>query len=340
MVKSTSTNADESKQVAASAYDEDHLDEPAFIAPAIDPERPPDPIPAPPMEAKIVVSPRAAATASFIFGFSCLAALSIITAVKDVDVLSTIALSLAIIAFGVQLLVTTAQNQNTAQQSVRSEQLNTQTRTLLAEMQTTARGTETMVREQFGQLLRAFLDAANSAGGGKSFDEAEFEQRLLTNIRREQALRQSASSPPLASATTVSPRRIRREAPPPAVAYQSGPFPTEEEARPVIEPLLRLSPNARERLKQYALDAQTGGGGSTYVGYPVNSTNPVNIPLNSELAQEGFVNMVRVGGDDGPDDGLVYQLTDLGKLATRVVGGTGEVPEWAAPILAGQTERT
>lgn len=287
------------------------------------------------MEPMFSVSPRAIAVVSLIFGVSCLIALVVVTATRSADVLSTVALVLATVAFGVQLLISSAQNQSTTQQGLRSEQLNTQTRALLAEMQTTSRGTEAMVREQFGQLLRAFMDAANSAAG-KHFDEAEFERRLLTNIRREAAIAQpAAESTPTTLRAATTTERIRRSNSPGGLrqsSWTSGPFPTEEEAQPVLADLLALSSAARDRLRSFGEDDASEGGGASYVGYRA-IPNSASAAEHSELEKRGLIHLVQLPPTEN-SNGLTYQLTDKGRLGAKVVGATGDVPEWARPLLS------
>jgi hypothetical protein len=296
-------------------------------------------------EPKITLSPRAVAVVSLVVGVACLAALSIVASLKHADALATIALAIAIVSLGIQLLVTAAQNKSTTEQSVRSEQLNTQTRALLAEMQTTARNTETMVRGQFGQLLHAFMDAAKAAEGGKQFNEAAFEQRLLENMRRESALAQTQSSTPrslqatsagaLRSARTLQDARDRARARQQERAdqYDAGPFPPEDEGRLVLDDLLQLSPAARTRLKLFAADKADNGGGSEYVGFPPGGPLSELQPLNEELEKPGFLHLVRFPGEGAPGDGLLYQLTEKGDVGARVLGASGDIPTWAAPLF-------
>lgn len=202
---------------------------------AVSEAAPPDPPAVPTSEPKIIISPRLIAVVSFIFGVGCLASLAIVAAVRDADVLATTALALAIVAFGVQLLVSAAESQSSTQQSLRSEQLNTQTRALLAEMQTTARGTERMVREQFGQLLRAFMDAAKQTGGGKDFDPEAFEERLMANIRRDAVISGGAPESPAERSRAAEMLRRRRQQDAEAQEARkkaAGPFPIGSGGRP------------------------------------------------------------------------------------------------------------
>jgi hypothetical protein len=287
-------------------------------------------------EPMIVISPRLVGLVAFVFGLACLAALAFVAAVRDADALATVALALAIVAFAVQLLASASQNQSSTQQSLRSEQLNTQTRGLLSEMQTTARGTERMVREQFGQLLRAFMDAAKAAERGKDFDPDEFEQRLMRNMRQQIPLTTEAST--ASSGASVGREaaqtalRRRRE----RVARASGPFPPQEEAEPIVPDLLAVPLPARSRLRQYGVDkAQIAAtpNFNGYEGFPVTGSG--SDPLDEVLREHGLLHLVRMTGSRTPEDGLAYQLTEKGDLGARILNSEGEVPEWAEPLFRG-----
>lgn len=69
------------------------------------------------------------------------ATLAVIATINDVDSLSTIALVLAILAFVIQIVVFIAQAWTSNQQMLQSQVLNADTRTLLVELQESARAT-------------------------------------------------------------------------------------------------------------------------------------------------------------------------------------------------------
>jgi hypothetical protein len=283
------------------------------------------------LEEKFTVAPRAVAVAGGIFGVACLTALAIVAGTNGADGLSTIALALAILAFVIQILVFIAQAQSSSQQMLRSEQLNTQTRALLVEMQATARSTHAMVGEQFRQVLGAFMDAAKTAEGKGGFDQDAFERRLMANIRREQQGAGQEGSPAarrLSGGTVVG--RRGRTVLRPEDRFDSGPFPSEQEAQPVIDLLTQLPTQAKQRLKEYGLDKeQTAGGTEGYMGFSTVRGSEID----QDLLEKGLLRIVRLAEGEGPGDGLVYQLTDLGDLAANVLGSSGEVPGWAAPIV-------
>jgi hypothetical protein len=297
---------------------------------------------APHDSARFSLSARVVAAGGAILGVGCLATLAVVTAAEGDDALSTIALSLAVLAFIVQLLVFVAQSQATSQQMLRSEQLNTQTQALLSEMQTTARGTETMVREQFGQLLRAFMDAAKTAETGKGgFDQDAFERRLLTNIRRETMLAQESSRAPAQERSrTASPvpppgsrsaglSRTRQEAAARAQrradTYDSGPFPSEDEAQRAIPVLRSTSPEARAYLRRLYVDKIRSSESGSYVGLSARSDFA---EAQEELLAKELAQRVRVA-----EGHVVYQLTPLGELAGKILTSSGPIPDWAGDLF-------
>jgi hypothetical protein len=160
--------------------------------------------------AKYSLSPRVLAVSASVFGVCCLAVLAVVTAVEGKDGLSTIALALAVLAFVIQIMVFIVQSQSTSQQMVRSEQLNTDTRALLVEMRTSARSTESMVRGQFGQVLRAFMDAVKSSDKKGGFDPDAFEQRLMRNMARQQVQTETTQSLPPATPAQTNTVRARQ----------------------------------------------------------------------------------------------------------------------------------
>ncbi|MEU7570495.1 hypothetical protein [Micromonospora sp. NPDC049240] len=86
-----------------------------------------------------------------------LGTLAVIVSIKDVDVLSTIALALAVLAFAAQLIVSLAQAQGSAQQLSQTERINSQTQSTLAEVRSTAHALLTNQSDQFNKVLAAAL---------------------------------------------------------------------------------------------------------------------------------------------------------------------------------------
>jgi len=148
-----------------------------------------------------------------------LGTLAVVVSVKDADILSTVALALAVLAFAAQLIVTLAQGQQ-------ASQLNADMKESLSAMRSTTGALLTNQREQFDRVLQAALRQAipaaledlGDASDGDD-DEAgqddtdlmeELEQRI--SFRLTEALEASAATdvkPP--SAPTKRERREKDE---------------------------------------------------------------------------------------------------------------------------------
>ncbi len=117
-----------------------------------------------------------------------LATLVVVTAVRQPDALSTVALALAILAFAAQLAIAIVQSTASAEQRGRFEEINGDTRALLADIRATTGGVLTTVQAQFETVLRHALGEAipeavgESVEGGGKFNPEEFEQRLLMKL--------------------------------------------------------------------------------------------------------------------------------------------------------------
>lgn len=290
------------------------------------------------------LSPRRIAMFATAVATAALTTLAVVASVEGAQALSTIALVLAILAFVMQILLFVFHSQAAHEQRVRSEQLNAQTRALLAEVQATAQATQAMVSQQFNQLLQAFVSGATTTAEQTKFDPATFEHRLLSNIRSA-ILPQSPSSgrdlrPPTRPRGEADDRRREssssspREASPEAIArlrarrgrlnkLQS--FPTENEAREAIEILGKLSPQQRFRLQQLGNDEVDSKESGTYVGLE-------RVASDDELERAGLVTEARVSTGDGRQ--LVMRLTDHGIDAARLFTALGDVPAWARSVLS------
>ena len=136
----------------------------------------------------VVIPWQRIAFASGLVAVASLATLVVVTAVRESDVLSTVALALAILAFAAQLAIAIVQSQAAVEQRGRLEEINGDTRALLADIRATTGGVLNTVQSQFERVLRHALGEAipeavgESVEGGGKFDPEEFEQRLLTKL--------------------------------------------------------------------------------------------------------------------------------------------------------------
>jgi hypothetical protein len=96
----------------------------------------------------------------FVLSLASLGTLSVVASIKDVDLLSTVALALALLAFAAQLIISLAQAQGSAQQLNQSERVNTETKSTLAEVRSTTKALLTNQSDQFNKVLSALLRQA------------------------------------------------------------------------------------------------------------------------------------------------------------------------------------
>ena len=109
-----------------------------------------------PPSGSINISWSAVAGGSAIIGVAAITALVIVAAIKKVDTLSAVALSLAILAFMTQIMVFTTQTWSTSK-------LNAETRGFLAELRTRSQGTEAMLNKQVDKLTDDLMGRASTA---------------------------------------------------------------------------------------------------------------------------------------------------------------------------------
>jgi hypothetical protein len=235
------------------------------------------------------------------------------------------------------------QSQAASEQRVRSEQTNTQTRALLAEVRATAQATQGMVSLQFSQLLQAFVTGAAQTAEETKFDPVSFEQRLLSNIRT--AVQPSAiSGQPRVRATGVGsvqsagegavaqPRVLREQS---AIRRRARnvrldhlkTFPSEEEGSAAANAVRELSQEERHRLQALGEDEVTATERGWFVGLEPNSTDKT-------LEEKYLVGPVRIHPGDGPK--VITRLTDDGVRLARLFTALGDIPIWARELIEDQ----
>jgi hypothetical protein len=266
-------------------------------------------------------------------GFGPVAALVVVASVKNADALSTVALALAIVAFAIQILVFVVQTQTASQQMIQSERLNTQTRELLVEVNTAVGSTQSMVGEQFRDLLRAFVEGASktAAETGK-FDPEQFEQRLMANI--QQATQRPPQPEPVsaeAPRTATPARRVRRRAvDQKRERDELTTFPPDDEGREIAAAMRHLSDGARRRLVALGGDELNSRESGVYIGLSPEKA------ADDELVDLELVSRARVRQEDGLFE--VTRLTAKGRQWARLLVATGEIPDYAADLTPPEPE--
>lgn len=261
---------------------------------------------------------RPAAVAMSFVAVACLTALVLVTNASGANALATIALSLAVLAFMIQIIVFIYQSVASNQQLLQSEQVFTETRALLTEVNTAAKSTEDLVRDQFQDVLKAFLDVQP---GGKQ--EANF----LSALRTELAASRSSVSPSQPRATGALERAQRRVAAKTRRTKSSFfEFPEESEGAAAVDALKALPLAALARIRDLAEDQRllTGLSRLDQLGEPVQ-------PIDKPLEEAGLTRTARISNEG--DTLTVSQLTDEGLAGANVLLATGEVPAYAREFL-------
>ena len=177
---------------------------------------------------------KAVAVGSILLTLTSLVLLVIIVSIKDVDLLSTVALGLAILAFVVQLIVYIVQTAAANQQLLQSQQLHGATLRILAEIEEKSAGTQATVRTISERLLAHVLGKAipEASAQGLTVESHEFSTRVADLVARR-----LTETPGLSLAATT-----QQEGPRPQAPYQRAP---EDEDISIVEYMMRY-PEASE----------------------------------------------------------------------------------------------
>jgi hypothetical protein len=142
--------------------------------------------------ANYIVSARTVASVASLAALGLLATLAIVVGVKSVDILATVALALAILAFVVQLIVYVVQTTSSERQLADARTLHSEMMTVLTQLQERSIGTQQsidLIREQVIEDLRAKAKgnfvAGEAASAAVSGSEAVASQRRETRAEPE-----------------------------------------------------------------------------------------------------------------------------------------------------------
>jgi hypothetical protein len=244
-----------------------------------------------------------------------LAALAIIAGVNDVDTLSTIALALAIVAFGVQILVFLAQTWIANQQTAQTQALNASTAALLTKVEVSVEGTRQVLTSQFDRVLRHALRGGVPAKGenGEGDTEAALHRDHLAALR---------SLSPDYEEPSPSPEDTR-------IIELLRSYPSEDEGKNLVSVVNSLPALVASQLQRYG-EAEVD---SRRVGSPPGLwLRPSGAPLSDALVERGFLEIV-----DQPDPSgrgrRFARLTDDGRQAARLFTAAGPVPDYFAEAV-------
>lgn len=295
-----------------------------------------------PQKVRVELAPWVVLLGSGVIGFGSLIALAIVASVRGSEALATIALALAIVSFGIQILVFIVQGRFSILQMVRTEQLYRETSGLLVEVRTAARSTQDFIGNQFTDLLNAFVRAGEKTAEETKMDPNEFSRLLMQNIRQTSSV--PSESAPGGSATEARggpgepasqsetpPRRVVRRPPPLSEVAKErlaelDQMPPEDRGRKELEELGALSYPARDRLKNYAEDEVRSLRRRTLVGMTGSADS-----FDRELVGLGVVSEFRTTAADGVR--TIWRLTDKGKKIVPLFTAPGEVPNYVNEFL-------
>jgi hypothetical protein len=134
--------------------------------------------------------------ASLILAVTSLAALAVVAAVRGADALSTVALSLAILAFVIQIVVFIVQTAASHDQSVRSEQIYAETLRLLATIEAKAAGTEATLAQMQNRLLDSILPKVRAQAAIAASDDLDADDVVRLALRGASSLTSDLRSDP------------------------------------------------------------------------------------------------------------------------------------------------
>ena len=264
---------------------------------------------------------------------SSLGSLVVVATVKDADVLSTVALALAVLAFAAQLVISIAQSQTANQQLVQSERINTETRALLTDVRATSQSLLTTARDQFNTVLQHALrqipDAIEEASQEEGVSPADLEERLTQSFQR--TLQEYLPRAPILPSPDRPTPRTRRTASKEDLELidRMRTYPDEKEGEPLLGILNQLSPIAASALQSKAEREIS----MLRVGRsPGAFLSPDGAPITEELVQKGLAEEVEAPPDRKPpgdtDTRRFARLTPMGRDVARLLIGHGPLPAW------------
>jgi hypothetical protein len=273
----------------------------------------------------LVVSWQVLAVVLALVTVASLTSLSIVATLKNVDALSTVALALAVLAFGAQLVDSVVQGQASTQQMLQSERLNAETRSLLSEVRVTSqeiRATQSgLVDRLMGHVLQAIPEAVEEVAATQADgDPAALGQALVQDLshRLQEEVGRAFTAPlphgPGSGVTSDDQRAIN--------LLTS--FPDEADGQRSLAVLAELSPAAKAALRDWGRFELSRRRAGLAFGRRVDLEED---PSPGELLQHGLLE--RVDGAvalEGDEQHLI--LSELGRGVARLLLARGERPDW------------
>jgi len=235
--------------------------------------------------------------------------LAVVVASKDSDVLATIALALAILAFVAQLLIYMADSASEMRHMQQSLALNRETSNLLAEIKTRSVSSESIMKEQFDTVLKHALRQEMNLIPGPPPHAGD--EEIRGGIQR------STRDVELIFAETI--RGAFKSGRDDPMLNRMLTYPPPEESEERVRKLAYLSPLA---LAWFAATAELEITNRRMGIEPIGMSLARSTPWTDELEKAGLVQKYT------DKDGIGRaQLTDAGRDAVRVYRGIGLVPD-------------
>jgi hypothetical protein len=250
--------------------------------------------------------------------------LAVVAAVQGADLLSTVALALAVMAFSTQILVFVADTWTTSR-------LNAETHGLLQELRTRVQGTEKTLNKQVDKLTDHLFQNVGREFKSHTEDPERFRERIRNDVR---GVLSEVSSEQQIEAVGHSdayeePELSKADE---AILAKLESLPDEGTGKKSLELLSTLSPIAVGSLKDFARDELRS---RAYGSEPGMYLRPDH-PFTDELIDRGLVQLLRTD-----EEGDIWAgLTDAGRELSRLMIAplyVNEIPRWLKEIGSAQT---
>lgn len=268
----------------------------------------------------LVVEWRVVAIVALVLVVAILVALIVFIGVDEEDALAIVALSLAILSFGAQLITFIAQYSAAKQQLVDSERINTETTGLLSDMRATTQALLTTFGRHSDKLLDLLAKVKwgpsetsdEESGGSPRSEPVSVEDVLSEYLSREKALLLQPAEPPLSPSDQLTLEKLTT-------------YPPEEEGREALRVLGELPPITAAQLANRARNdiVRLRAGKPRRPWYSTR-----NSPITDFLLSKGLLELVPPPADAKLRAKRWTWLTPTGIELARLVTSEETPPEW------------
>jgi hypothetical protein len=291
-------------------------------------------------ERRYSISPRTVALLAGLTSIALMTGLIVVAAVRNVDVLATVALVLAIVAFVIQIIVFISQSWAAERQANEGRSIYSDTRSLLSRLEGHTQATQSVLVEQNRALVEHLINLVPqtlaevrketpSSQRGSPDELRRVRDRLRAQVERER----QASSGQALQETSVSPR-VTPSPEPPEDTKPNGEtanlrsWPSEEEAPRLAEILNNLSPLAVSQLSAFGEDELRSREAHLPAGLGRVAGDDRPVLVTDELTDAGLVEDVDVPPEFAEQFVDWSQLTPLGREVARMLLPSGPVPDY------------